>query len=113
MTEEPANKAISGWRFKIYEVIFGYDTFAGKLFDIGLIVVIIMSVIVVMLESVAIYHDSYSSLFEIMEWMFTILFTIEYVARIVSIGKPWKYIFSFYGIIQSIKLFFELKVFRK
>jgi len=104
MTEEPETRAISGWRFKIYEVIFGYDTPAGKLFDICLIIAIIMSVLVVMLESVSSYNEAYGTLFTRLEWIFTVLFTLEYIARIISIGKPIKYIFSFYGVVDLISL---------
>lgn len=74
----------------------------GKWFDIVLFILIITSVILVMLESVkaidARYHDILLSL----EWVITIFFTIEYIARIISIKKPFKYIFSFYGIIDFI-----------
>jgi len=104
MTEEPEARAISGWRFKLYEVIFGYDTPAGKLFDICLIIAIIMSVLVVMLESVSSYNEAYGTLFTRLEWIFTVLFTLEYIARIISIGKPIKYIFSFYGVVDLISL---------
>ena len=104
MTEEPETRAISGWRFKIYEVIFGYDTSAGKIFDISLIIVIVLSVLVVMLESVAAYNEAYGTLFTLLEWIFTVLFTLEYIARIISIGKPIKYIFSFYGIVDLLSL---------
>jgi voltage-gated potassium channel len=104
MTEEPEARAISGWRFKLYEVIFGYDTPAGKLFDICLIIAIIMSVLVVMLESVSAYNEAYGTLFTRLEWIFTVLFTLEYIARIISIGKPIKYIFSFYGVVDLISL---------
>jgi len=104
MARESENRAITGWRFKIYEVIFGYDTPAGKLFDVVLIIAIITSVIVVMLESVVIYHDAYGPIFIYLEWIFTILFTLEYIARIVSIGKPISYIFSFYGIVDLLSL---------
>ena len=104
MAREPDSKAITGWRFKIYEVIFGYDTFAGKLFDIGLIVAIILSVLVVMLESVEAYHAAYGDFFIYIEWVFTVLFTLEYIARIISIGKPISYILSFYGIVDLLSL---------
>ena len=104
MTAEPETRAISGWRFKIYEIIFGYDTTAGKLFDVSLIIVIILSVLVVMLESVAAYNEAYGTLFTLLEWIFTVLFTLEYIARIISIGKPVKYIFSFYGLVDLLSL---------
>ena len=57
-----------------------------------------------MLESVAAYHATYDDLFVNLEWIFTILFTLEYIARIISIGKPIKYIFSFYGLVDLLSL---------
>jgi len=97
-------RAISGWRFKIYEVIFGYDTIAGKLFDLGLIIAIVLSVLVVMLESVTEYRAQFGELFKYLEWTFTLLFTVEYIARIVSIGKPIRYVLSFYGLVDLLSL---------
>jgi voltage-gated potassium channel len=104
MTDQPQNKAITGWRFKLFEVIFGYDTPLGKLFDVSLIIAIILSVLVVMLESVEAYHQAYGTWFIILEWIFTILFTLEYIARIISIGKPIQYVLSFYGIVDLLSL---------
>ncbi|MBL4657111.1 MAG: ion transporter, partial [Flavobacteriales bacterium] len=104
MDAEPNSKAVTGWRFKLYEVIFGYDTPAGKLFDVSLIIAIISSVLVVMLESVAEYQEAYGEIFTIMEWGFTVLFTLEYIARIISIGQPIRYIFSFYGVVDLLSL---------
>ena len=99
MSEIKPNK---GWRNKVHEVIYEADTPMGKWFDILLFILIIISVLLVMLESVkwidATYHDT---LF-VLEWVITIFFTIEYIARIITIKKPWKYIFSFYGIIDFL-----------
>ncbi|HIP36951.1 MAG TPA: ion transporter [Crocinitomix sp.] len=92
------------WRLKMHEVIYEADTFAGKLFDILLLVLIVLSIIVVMLESVPVYNKNYGSLFIQLEWVFTILFTIEYVARIICIKRPLKYIFSFYGVIDFVSI---------
>ena len=104
MSHEPTQKAITGWRYKVYEVIFGYDTLAGKIFDIGLIIAIITSVLVVILESVPAYQEAFGDLFTYLEWIFTILFTLEYIARIISVGAPMKYIFSFYGFVDLLSL---------
>ena len=82
---------------KIQEIIFEADTPLGKLFDLALLVMILLSVIVVMLESVESYRNEWSWLFEILEWIFTILFSLEYLLRIFSVKNPLKYIFSFYG----------------
>lgn len=90
------------WREILHEVIYEADTREGKLFDIVLLMAIIVSIAVVMLESVKEIADTYSSLLNITEWIITILFSAEYILRIVSIKKPSKYIFSFYGIIDFL-----------
>ena len=82
------NKPSSPFKKKLYEIIFEADTRAGKWFDIILLVAILISVATVMLESVESIRLVYGDLFTIIEWIFTILFTIEYIARIVAIGKP-------------------------
>jgi len=74
----------------------------GKWFDIILFILIVFSVIIVMLESVKELDVKYHKLFLTIEWFITIFFTIEYIARVISIKKPFKYIFSFYGIIDLI-----------
>ncbi|MFV0541615.1 MAG: ion transporter [Aestuariibaculum sp.] len=91
------DKPQSNWKDKIHEVIYGTHTPAGKLFDIVLLIAIIFSIVIVMLESVESFDKKYHSFFNISEWIITILFSIEYILRIVSVKKPKKYIFSFYG----------------
>jgi len=93
-----------GWRRKLYNVIFGYDSFAGKAFDVGLILAINLSVVVVMLDSVDSIRHSYGNLLMGFEWFFTILFTLEYIARIICVGKPIRYILSFYGIVDFLSI---------
>lgn len=88
------------WKRKLHEIIYEADTPAGKWFDIVLLFLIVASVVVVMLESVAYIGNEYGELLNIAEWVITILFTIEYIARIVVIKKPSEYIFSFYGIVD-------------
>ncbi len=89
---------------RIFEIIFEADTPAGKAFDIILIFLILASVVVVILESVPSIHEEYGTLLRNLEWLFTSLFTIEYVARIYTIKKPFRYIFSFYGIIDFLSI---------
>ena len=89
---------------KLYKIIFESDTPAGKGFDLLLIVSILFSVIVVLLDSVQNYNNLYGKTLYIMEWFFTILFTIEYFIRIYCIGKPILYIKSFYGIIDFLSI---------
>ena len=92
------------FRFKIHEIIFEADTPMGKLFDIILLIMILLSVTVVMLESVEGYRLEWFWLFDILEWGFTLLFTVEYLLRIYAVKNPLKYIFSFYGIIDLLSL---------
>jgi len=75
---------------KIHEIIFEADTPMGKLFDIALLVMILLSVAVVMLESVESFRNEWDWLFEILEWTFTFLFSLEYLLRIFSVKNPFK-----------------------
>jgi voltage-gated potassium channel len=95
---------LSGHRFRIHEIIFEADTREGKLFDIVLLVLILLSVVTVMLESIDHLNQQYHVLFRTIEWVVTILFTIEYALRIYSLVRPWKYITSFYGIIDLLAI---------
>lgn len=94
--------ATSRWKQKLHEVIYEADTPAGKLFDVVLLVVIVLSIILVMLESVESLNVRYFEFFYIAEWVITVLFSIEYILRIISVKKPRSYIFSFYGIIDFL-----------
>lgn len=103
MVMEARSKArLGGWRARAHEIIFEADTRAGKLFDIVLIICILASVLAVMLDSVRPIHDRHGVLLYVVEWFFTILFTIEYVLRLVCVGRPMKYALSFFGIIDLI-----------
>ena len=90
------------WKAKLHEVIYEADTPAGKLFDVVLLIIILLSVLLVMLESVNSLYRTYFDWFYIAEWVITIIFTIEYILRIISIKKKRHYIFSFYGIIDFV-----------
>lgn len=90
------------WRNRLHEIIYEADTPMGKLFDIVLLVLIFLSIILVMLESVADIYQRYHSLFYIAEWVITIFFSLEYILRIISIRRPARYIFSFYGIVDFL-----------
>ena len=89
---------------KLYEIIFESDTPAGKGFDLLLILSILLSVVVVLLDSVQYYNNLYGEILYILEWFFTLLFTIEYLLRIYCIGKPSLYIKSFFGIIDFLSI---------
>ena len=91
-------------RERLHQIIFEADTPKGKAFDIALLIAILLSVLVVMLESVESIHAEYGRLLLALEWIFTILFTIEYFLRIYSINKPLKYIFSTMGIIDLLAI---------
>jgi voltage-gated potassium channel len=90
------------WRSQMHEVIFEADTPAGKAFDVVLLIVIVMSIIVVMLDSVGEIHDSFPRQLIIAEWIITILFTAEYVARLACVQRPWRYARSFYGVVDLL-----------
>lgn len=88
----------------VYDVIFGYQSKAGKLFDIGLILAIFASVLAVMLDSVPAFNARYHAELYFIEWVFTILFTIEYGLRLYSTPSTRGYAFSFYGLIDLFSI---------
>ena len=89
---------------KIHEVIFGYETKAGRRFDILLILLIIISVSAVLLDSIASVHARYSDLLYRLELIFTVLFTVEYALRLYSTPDKRRYMFSFYGVIDLLSI---------
>lgn len=89
---------------EFYQVIFGTETTAGKWFDLCLIGVILASVVVIMLDSITSLDDAYGNLFLQMEWGFTILFTLEYLARIWCTPNRRAYVFSLYGVVDLLAL---------
>lgn len=91
-----------GWRLKVYTVIFESDTDAGRRFDLLLVFAILSSVFVVILDSVQSITADHEMLFDVLEWLFTLLFTIEYVLRLVSVRHPLRYATSFYGIVDLL-----------
>jgi voltage-gated potassium channel len=98
------NHVHRSWQSRLHEIIFESHTNAGKAFDITLLAFIVISIIVVMLDSVADLHARYGKLFFILEWFFTAVFTLEYILRLISIGKPFKYMFSALGIIDLLAI---------
>ncbi|MGW8314400.1 MAG: ion transporter, partial [Bacteroidales bacterium] len=91
-------------RKKIFTIIFGTDTPAGKAFDVVLLWMIILSVTIVILESVSGLRNTHQDFFKTTEWFFTILFTLEYILRTYSAPRPLRYITSFYGIIDLLAI---------
>lgn len=92
------------WQHRLHEIIYEADTPAGKFFDIALIVLILLSVANVMLESVGEINESYGTILRGFEWFITIIFTVEYILRLICIKKPWKYALSFYGVIDLLAI---------
>ncbi|NNE54903.1 MAG: ion transporter, partial [Flavobacteriales bacterium] len=96
--------AQASWRKKLFEIIFEADTPEGKRFDVVLFWMILLSVFVVMLESVEEIQNNYRGVLIALEWAFTVIFTLEYAARIVSLKNPKKYMTSFFGIIDLLSI---------
>lgn len=104
MSNSQNNEKLSPWRRKIHTIIFEADTPAGKLFDVTLLVLIVLSIIAVMLESVVPIQEKYGQILKGVEWVLTICFTIEYILRIMAVKKPLKYMLSFYGLVDLISI---------
>jgi voltage-gated potassium channel len=101
------NKAFEGqskrdWKERLRRIVFETDTAAGKTFDIILIIAILCSVLIVLLASVPSLQERFGLEFIIAEWIVTILFSAEYLARVVISPQRWKYVFSFFGIIDLL-----------
>ena len=92
------------WRGRLHEIIYEADTPAGKFFDIALIFCILASVFVIMLDSVKSINAAWGSVFYGLEWFFTVIFTIEYILRIICIKKNRHYVLSFFGIIDLLSI---------
>ena len=95
---------LSARQEKLHEIIFEADTPAGKAFDIALLVAIVVSIVAVCLESVASVREQYGSELRALEWIITILFTVEYLLRLYCVGNPWRYARSFYGVIDLLSI---------
>lgn len=95
---------LGGWRLKWYTVIFEADTTAGRRFDMLLIWLILLSVGVVMIDSVHGLEGEFRPVFVGIEWLFTVLFTLEYIARLLCSPAPMRYALSFFGLIDLISV---------
>jgi len=89
---------------KIFDIVFEADTPYGKLFDISLLLLILLSVGLVMLESIPAINARHHTVLVSLEWILTFLFTIEYLLRIYCVKNRWRYIFSFYGVIDLLSI---------
>lgn len=101
---EAFGKPAAGWRRRLHEIIFEIDTRAGRRFDIALVCVIVLSILVVVLDSVPALHGPHAATMNALEWLFTALFTIEYLARLACVRQPWRYATSFFGIIDLLSV---------
>lgn len=112
MTAQPAPKRLSAeqkpegsvWRARLHTIIFEADTPAGKRFDVLLLALILLSVLAVCLESVRAIREAYGPALRIVEWAFTALFTIEYIARLATVRRPLRYMVSFYGLTDLLAI---------
>jgi len=95
---------IETWRHTLYAVIYQANTPAGRGFDIALIICILASVLTIVLDSVAEINQKHGELLFTAEWVFTAIFTAEYILRIFCIPRPFKYVFSFYGVIDLLAI---------
>ncbi|MBC2715126.1 MAG: ion transporter [Desulfobacteraceae bacterium] len=100
----PVNQPYKNWRSRLYEIIFGTVTPAGKAFDVVLIWSILFSVVIVILESVHSIRSVYGDILYGIEWFFTILFTIEYILRLISVKRPLGYATSFFGLVDLLAI---------
>ncbi len=93
-----------GWRARMFDVIFGTDTTAGRRFDLALVAIILLSILTVVLDSVPAIGRRYAAQMSVLEWTFTIFFTLEYIARLVCVQRPVRYARSFYGVIDLVSV---------
>jgi voltage-gated potassium channel len=101
---ESYGKPPPGLRRRMYDIIFEADTPAGRRFDIALVFAILLSILVVVLDSVPGLHQEYSDAMNTAEWAFTVLFTVEYIARLVCVQRPWRYAGGFFGVIDLLSV---------
>jgi voltage-gated potassium channel len=93
-----------GWRLRLYTIIFEADTRAGRAFDVTLILCILASVTVVVLDSMASVSARHGHWLSVLEWAFTITFTVEYLARLICVPRPLRYARSFFGVIDLLAI---------
>ena len=102
MVSQMAERPWVRWRGALHQIIFEADTPAGRAFDVGLLWSIILSVATVILESVSSIRASHGDLLHVLEWFFTILFTLEYFLRLLSVQRPLAYATSFFGVVDLL-----------
>ena len=101
---QPLGRPSGRWRGRLYDIIFESDTRAGRAFDIGLMLLILTSLVVVMLDSVPALAARYGTSFDAFEWGVTALFTLEYVLRLSCVRRPFRYALSFFGVVDLLSV---------
>ena len=101
---QSTDKPLNGWRLKLYNIIFEAETPAGRRFDLALLVLILLSVAVVFADSVQELRDQYGNQFKLLEWAFTLIFTVEYIIRLLCVRHPLRYATSFFGIVDFLSI---------
>ncbi|MCE9598539.1 MAG: ion transporter [Spirochaetia bacterium] len=104
MSSASKDRPLSGWRLRLYETIYESDTRAGKLFDLGLLAAIVLSLVVVAWESVPDLGDTLGAILHVLELSLTGLFTIEYFLRLIVVRRPIRYVTSFYGLVDLVAI---------
>lgn len=97
-------KPAAGWRRGVFNIVFESDTRAGRIFDVILIGAILLSVAAVLADSVASIALRHGKLLTVLEWIFTVLFTLEYITRLSCVERPLRYALSFYGIVDLVAI---------
>lgn len=95
---------LAKWQLTLNDIIFGAESKQGKAFDVLLIIAILISVLAVMLESVSYFSETFGHSLYVVEWAFTIAFTLEYGLRLLCVRYPLRYIFSFYGVVDLLSI---------
>src|SRR5437763_4757278 len=103
-TQTAYGRPAAGWRLRLYEIVFESETTAGRAFDQALVVAIVLSVAVVVADSVPSLQDRFGPAFDIAEWCFTLLFTVEYIARLLCVKRPLRYARSFFGLVDLLSI---------
>ncbi|WP_221032351.1 ion transporter [Actomonas aquatica] len=104
MPDHEHGGAAQPWRARMHELIFEADTPSGRIFDLAILVAIGLSVLAVCLESVRSVREAYGAELRVLEWGLTIAFTVEYVARLIAVKRPWMYARSFYGVVDLLAI---------
>jgi len=99
---QPASE--TGWRRRWFDIVFRHDTRRSRNFDLWLIVAIVVSVLVIMFDSVARIHARFAGPLYLLEWGFTLLFTAEYALRLAVLRNPWRYAFSLWGLVDMASI---------